>query len=115
MTAKPLTKAESEALMNLPIVPHPDGKPWDKCCGTNEKPSEKHIGCLCMMRRPANEPSRFTQILQRAENDSRYEKASCKALEHLIQENGRFMCFHRKTEDGFHRECAGWAAKFNHR
>jgi hypothetical protein len=30
----------------------------------------------------------------------------------VIAKGGRFMCCHRMTEDGYHRECGGWYAKY---
>ena len=112
MTAKPLTPEESDPAhygQDLP-QPHPDGKPWDKCCTSIiDSPS----GCQCLMKRPQFAgKSRFTEIMAGGFGGSNQGK---KALQSVIDTKGRFFCVHRKTDDGFHRECAGWAAKFGHK
>lgn len=99
--AEPLTQAERDALGPFIVKPHPDGKPWDKCCG-NKGDTE----CMCLMRKPRNNPSRFTWLIGSQWNQS---------VVHLMQTKGRFFCCHRTTKDGYNRECAGWAAKFGHR
>lgn len=93
---KLLTKTEQQAVGFTQLAPHPDGQPWSKCCrGRNDN----EYGCQCFMKKPRNAPSR---------NDS--FAYSC--VRDLKAEGGRFFCIHRETTDGFHRECAGWAAKF---
>jgi hypothetical protein len=72
------------------LKPHPDARPWAKCCGP------------CLMR-PVFGASRLTLVL-RDENSSG-------VVTDLIKENGRFYCVHRKDGD-YHRECAGWARLF---
>jgi hypothetical protein len=102
---QPLTEAEKATVTGYQgpeVTPHPDGKPWDKCCGDkNTLNSAGHANsCQCFMRKPRNAPSRFSNL------------ASFDSVKALIKESGRFFCCHRTTDDGFHRECAGWAAKF---
>lgn len=97
MTTAPVTAAELTSVAGHKLQPHPDGKPWGKCCTS---PQDNNFECQCFMKKPAN-------------NSSRYEEM-CKFntdVVQLVAEKGRFFCVHRKTDDGFHRECAGWAAK----
>lgn len=98
---EPLTENEKDALLGYSIIPHPDGNPWTKCCGT-----QGDINCMCLVRKPKNGPSRLDYILDK------FSLHFCKPmLSQLLADKARFFCCHRKTEDGFHRECAGWAAK----
>lgn len=103
---KPVTIAEQEALGLTTLLPHPDGKPWGKCCG--EKGDKL---CMCLMRKPKNDQSRFDLIM----GEPTLSSFAKNSLVPVVAENGRFFCVHRKTDDGFHRECAGWAAKFGHK
>lgn len=104
MACKPVTETERKVIGFLMTpTPHPDGKPWGKCCG-----EANDTDCMCLMRKPRNEPSRFNKILK-----GLYNPVDADGLARLAMENGRFFCMHRKTDDGFHRECAGWAAKFH--
>src|SRR5688572_5935380 len=109
---KPLTETETKANSvsgSLP-APHPDEKPWVKCCtskapGTIYPSPDDDYSCQCLMKKPRNGQSRFDAHLDET------GKSKFSSVEELIKENGRFFCCHRKTDDGFHRECAGWAAK----
>lgn len=100
MTAKPVTEAEKNALRGLPFNPHPDGKPWDKCCGTKQDEQ-----CMCLIRKPKNGLSRYDRIF----TEWAFAVVGVKqSLAILQQEQGRFFCVHR-LDEGFNRECAGWA------
>lgn len=91
---------------NFKLHPHPDGKPWAKCCnGTGETGPDTNSSCQCFMKKPRNRKSRFEG--SKKSNGS----SSFPGIDDLIREKGRFFCCHRLTEDGYHRECAGWAAK----
>lgn len=71
-----------DALVNHTI--HPDGQPWKKCCGVDQKMKEATgIICRCAL------------------TDGRL---SCKTVP--------FICCHRLTKDGHTRVCAGWHAKY---
>ena len=89
------------------IVPHPDGKAWDKCCNSADHPPpsggvdlDTESSCMCFMRKPRRGTSRFEKFRH------------CSDTKQVMAEKGRFMCPHRMTDDGYHRECAGWAARF---
>lgn len=97
MTAKPLTDDERQILGGYDIKPHPDGKPWSKCC---TGPYDTETKCRCFMKKPKRNKSRFDLGWADGELGIR--------LKNLKQ---RFFCVHRETDDGYHRECAGWAAK----
>lgn len=103
---KPLTQAEIDVLAPFTANPHPDGKPWDKCCGV-----KGDTECMCFTRKPKNAPSRFDQVFKANMRFWWPSENAIKTVKALLAENGRFMCCHRKTEDGYNRECAGWAAK----
>ncbi len=92
---QPATKAEQDGLGGVLIKPHPDGKPWSKCC---IGPADDGLSCQCFMRKPRL-------------NRSRHDGTFYNQMAPLKAENGRFFCDHRRTEDGYHRECAGWYAK----
>lgn len=94
----PITETESVCVGNQPLNPHPDGKPWTKCCRSLE---DNSIQCQCFMKKPPANKSRF-QI---------FVNFGSGIIKGLMTEKGRFFCVHRSTDDGFHRECAGWAAK----
>lgn len=98
------TLAEAEAANNFKLKPHPDGKPWIKCCAGPEL-SGREGSCQCLMRKAADGKSRYENSLN-ADGMSNFY-----SLNRLRTEMGRFFCVHRSTDDGFHRECAGWAAK----
>ena len=91
-----LTKEERDIIGEMVadmVKPHPDGKPWDTCCG-----SKGVDGCQCFMRKPRNCPSRFERMRETG------------IVQSAIAAGARFFCVHQK--DGkFHRECAGWARK----
>lgn len=114
---KPITEAETTAVCNTAVVPHPDGQPWPKCCG--DKKTEQSQ-CTCLMRKPRYGRPRYAIIMDMLARPRTYgitsdqEPAitSGKALERLQSEGGRFFCVHR-MDGKYHRECAGWAAKFN--
>lgn len=93
---KPITETEREAVFHTPLAPHPDGQPWRSCCRGKY---DNEQSCQCFMRKPRNAQSRHDLIPYGIVAD-------------LKKENGRFFCVHRRTDDGFYRECAGWAAKF---
>ncbi len=105
----PLTQAELDIVPIRPN-PHPDGHPWAKCCGT-----KTDVNCMCLMRKPKNEPSRFRKML---DNLYQFNPFSQNALSQIarrkllkcVAEKGRFFCIHRMDGE-YHRECAGWAAK----
>ena len=98
-----LTKEESHYHVHDPyahgVKPHPDGKPWDKCCSSED---DTDYFCQCLMRKPHARNSRYEENWK-----------TDPAFMALKDTGGRFFCCHRKTEDGFNRECAGWHAKFN--
>lgn len=105
-----LTKIEQDAIDPFTVRPHPDGKPWDKCCGT-----KGDTACMCFTRKPRNAPSRYDLVMK---VDQRHWTPSDRAIETikaLLAQKGRFFCCHRKTADGYNRECAGWAAKLGHK
>jgi len=84
--------------------PHPDGKPWDKCCSSED---DTDYFCQCFMKKPRKGTSRY----ERDVNGRKYGRGIWPLVERLENEGGRFFCIHRKTDDGYHRECAGWFAK----
>ncbi len=96
-----VTDAEQKVLPNNLLNPHPDGKPWDKCCGTKSE-----LVCMCLMRKPTQEISRYQAIIAYARPGGN----SSGDLLALEKEGGRFFCVHR-TDEGYNRECAGWSAK----
>jgi len=102
MAAKPLTDMERDVLVPNKIFPHPDGKAWTKCC---IGPRDGEF-CRCFVRKPKGRKSRLDEHI---EGDSHASWTDI-ALK-LIAAKGRFFCVHRK-DDGYHRECAGWFAKF---
>ena len=122
--APPLTPMEQAILGgNFGIKPHPDGKPWPKCCGKPGDDSDLFGGCKCFVRKPPDKESRLDRVLAgdpsmkfpsgfRPTSEEEYQKIVAETKQ-CIAENGRFFCVHRSTDDGFHRECAGWAAKFH--
>lgn len=111
---KPLTEAELEMMTGFNANPHPDDKPWDKCCGTKQD-------CLCAMRKVPAGDRIFGNPISAAENrvdfmlrsDDPRSQVEKGQMKNIMAENGRFFCVHRKTDDGYHRECAGWAAKYH--
>lgn len=109
---RPLTQTEITAICNSVVLPHPDGQPWTKCCGDK---ANNEDGCMCLMRKPKNGRSRYTKGMTELKSPQMAPeiRSGWISLENLRKEGGRFFCVHRTTEDGFHRECAGWAAKFN--
>lgn len=99
---EPFTVAESLAATPVIPNPHPDGKPWAKCCTSL---SDNQAACQCYMKKPEVGPSRHDAMML-ADGRSYFS-----SINSLLAEKGRFFCVHRTTDDGFHRECAGWAAK----
>jgi len=77
------------------LDPHPDGLAWDDCCTSD--PKGHNVECFC---RKINGKSRFDMY------GGKNQKA--------FQNGGRFFCVHRRTPDGFHRECGGWASLIGH-
>ena len=122
---KPLTEAEENAIYDYPgtVNPHPDGQPWPRCCGQkndkslSEQAGSGGFGCQCVMRKPPGKPSRCDIIMQGGSavmsNGTLVDVSDAHhRLIALHDEKGRFFCVHRKTDDGYHRECAGWYAKY---
>lgn len=117
------TQTELWANGGYNTVPHPDGKAWGTCCRSggpkdlaairvfkiaNGGERDTDTTCQCFMRKPPKGKSRF---------DSYRNNQGGSAFDHvdqLIKEKGRFFCCHRLTVDGYHRECAGWAARITH-
>src|SRR5580765_1332826 len=97
--------------ISVPIHPHPDNKPWTKCCRFNEhvEPRMKIDGPQC------KEDDRNCQCFCRKNDYGKSRKDIFMEAHHsefhrLLKEGGRCYCCHRTTPDGYHRECAGWAA-----
>lgn len=116
-SVKPLTPLENKLVKGHQynsIKPHPDGQPWTKCCGTK---GTVESGCMCLMRKPTAGSSRYENILNGTGMYQYMDRVTIRdAAEKLIKaaaKNDRFFCCHRTTDDGYHRECAGWAAKFH--
>ncbi len=94
-------------------APHPDGKPWPKCCGSKDhKGPGVDPADYCAFRR--NEPDPWSRS---------YNQARCcltkptGSLDEYIKNGGvpgRFMCMHRQ-DGGYLRVCAGWHACFGKR
>ena len=82
-------------------MPHPDGQPWVKCC-KGVMDNDQH--CQCFMKKPTNNISRCEEFAGHAD-----------VAESMTNGQDRFFCVHRKTDDGYHRICAGWAAKFGNK
>lgn len=99
---KPVTQAEQDALSTHKLNPHPDGKPWVKCCRDSKRDNDR--SCQCFMKKPRGRPSRFEYFI-------RWNSPVAKKVRELAETRQRFFCVHRKDGD-YHRECAGWAAKF---
>lgn len=106
MTAKPLTDTEKVLMHGFwrDINPHPDNKAWSKCC----RPENRAFGnekndpqCFCR-RNALNGKARRDWAIFRDRADK------------VAAEGGRFFCAHQKTEDGYHRECGGWAKRHKH-
>lgn len=106
MTAKPLTAGEQLLFAQIePVIPHPDGKPWPKCCASSGEAKDSSA-CQCFCKKPRNSTrSRFGFFMAGRRGDYWVER-----LQNVLNSGGRFMCCHRKTDDGYFRECAGWAA-----
>lgn len=116
-----LTKLERQILDNdgklaASIKPHPDGKAWDTCCRVGDKnstfnphDSDSSTTCQCFVRKPPHNISRYEQFLVGLHD------RSCPGMKTNLMAaasiKARFFCCHRTTDDGYHRECAGWAAK----
>jgi hypothetical protein len=98
MTVKPVTAKELNILSGWMVNPHPDGQPWAKCCGTKGLTS-----CTCLTRKPIIGRSRLEGIIA----DGTHFQGP--PLAEALKAGDRFFCVHRSTDDGFHRECAGWA------
>ena len=108
--AKRLTVAERHPKLygRDGIRPHPDGLAWARCCIGPEKYNPMgHCQCVMAKSKYDYQTSRADRILSGAEG----WPSLTKALAALRDTKGRFFCNHRKTDDGYHRECAGWAAK----
>lgn len=101
---KPLTEIEIAIGDPFKFNQHPDGMPWQKCCKGN---SDDKYQCQCFMRKPEKAQSRHDESIN-LNGTSNYH-----SVDQLKAEDGRFYCCHRTTSDGFHRECAGWAAKMH--
>jgi len=74
------------------VVPHPDGMPWPKCCGTK-------ANCQCAYRRATSGATRMATCCS-------FLSTTKTVLDH----GGRFICVHRTTPEGYYRVCAGFAA-----
>lgn len=101
-----LTKAEKSICYGYQIKPHPDGKPWAKCCESGPGSiglKDTDSSCQCFMRKPKIGPSRYEGSLMHGSSHYSY-------VDELRDEKGRFFCAHC-TDGEYHRECAGWAAK----
>ena len=105
MTVAPPTRLEVSTLGYLGnnIISHPDGKAWTKCCTGNADNLDQE--CQCFMKRPRGKRSRFM-------GGGLFNWFEDKRLVEMVEKKARFFCVHRKTDDGYHRECAGWFAKF---
>lgn len=101
----PITQAEEVGCLGYDINAHPDGKPWTKCC-TGLDTSGRLNTCQCLMRKPPGGDSRYDASLDTSGS------SLFLGLDQLKAEKGRFFCTHRKDGE-YHRECAGWAAKFS--
>jgi hypothetical protein len=119
MTVKPASFEEIHMLCadgeKYNLAPHPDGKPWTKCCKFDDPSDEGELHCQCLTRKPSSFMSRLNILNGKGRLPAqRTLTANGRLLtftEHAA--NGeRFFCVHRKTDDGFHRECAGWAALY---
>lgn len=80
------------------IEAHPDGCPWLKCCGSK-------CNSVCAYRRHYGR-SRIEKMGKIARHNTAAAPELCQTVESL-NNGARFFCMHR-TDDGFHRVCAGW-------
>lgn len=97
--ARRLTTAEIIAADYRVGKPHPDGKPWTKCCSSQ---NDGAFECQCFVKKPTLGRARLDNFL------------NCDSVvDDLIKAKGRFFCVHRTTPGGYYRECAGWFAKYS--
>lgn len=85
--------------------PHPDGQAWPKCCRDAVIGCDKRVDCA---------------FIRNQEYGARLNKKNPvsyvgNGIHGKSSASTPFVCVHRKTEDGYHRICAGWDACFGNK
>lgn len=109
MTRFDYTKTAQRGIWGSVLSPHPDGKAWPKCCKDLpcEANSEGKVSCAFVH----NQEYGARLDINKGDDTRMYSAGTPLAR---VNETP-FMCVHRKTDDGYHRVCAGWDACFGNK
>lgn len=89
-----------------PLIPHPDGKAWPKCCRGHVIDDKPPLDCAFIKNQNGGARLRVNDASRIMAYDGQ-----CMAK----VKNTPFICAHRSTDDGYHRVCAGWDACFGNK
>lgn len=93
-------------IMSEQLIPHPDGKPWPKCC-RGGKIDDKDVDCAFIRTQDGG-----ARLSIHERSNRSYDGCGLGATK---VRDIPFMCAHRSTDDGYHRVCAGWDACFGNK